>query len=103
LGFRVSASGVSGLRPTLRMVNVNVGPWRPDVRMVKKAHAGSNSTHPSDCHPEAAGGAEPKAKTPEDAEGSEVTQAALEPLEKYVGSGWDRARGYAGSGWDCAS
>ena len=26
------------------------------------------------------------------AEGSQVTRAALEPLEKYMGSGWDRAR-----------
>jgi hypothetical protein len=31
------------------------------------------------CHPEAAGGAEPKAKTPEDAEGSQDAQLALKP------------------------
>jgi hypothetical protein len=31
------------------------------------------------CHPEAAGGAEPKAQTPEDAEGSEGSQVALHP------------------------
>jgi len=30
------------------------------------------------CHPEAAGGAEPKAETPEDAEGSQDAQLRLE-------------------------
>ena len=33
----------------------------------------------ADCHPEAAGGAEPKAETPEDAEGSQASQFALNP------------------------
>jgi hypothetical protein len=31
------------------------------------------------CHPEAAGGAEPKAKTPDDAEGSQNSQVQVEP------------------------
>src|SRR4051794_12704765 len=31
------------------------------------------------CHPEAAGGAEPKAETPEDAEGSQDATTAAEP------------------------
>jgi hypothetical protein len=31
------------------------------------------------CHPEAAGGAEPKAKTPQDAEGSQDARLVLKP------------------------